>query len=189
MLTTKGTSELTLGVFAFGVRAVEALLNGVHSGKDGGTFAANGCKVVVPHVGGVAEGIPARSRWVVLGVALVEGLAEVGERPTAVLQHVVMEDHNLVDLVTGGDVRAVVGGILVLGGYNTLHHPAHTGLVEGVDGVSENNNHHSDEGQNDFRHLLHLFEDKMNGASVKNLRKGCITMLLCSEWRDAAHRP
>ena len=52
----------SLGVFALGVGAVEAITDGVHAGEDGVASAVRVPEVVVPHVGGVAEAVPAEDK-------------------------------------------------------------------------------------------------------------------------------
>ena len=136
-------SSMYLSVLALGVGAVEALTDSVHAGEDRVAAALGVLVVVVPHVGGVAEAVPAEEHK--LRVASTKRLSEVGVGTAAVLLGVVVEDNSLVDLVAGGHVGAVVGGLALLsGGHEVLEAVVEGGvadtiLVDGVDGIGHEN--------------------------------------------------
>ena len=71
---------------------------------------------------------------------------------------VVVEDHSLVDLVAGGHVGAIVGGVSWLGHSQKVGQMgvADAALVEGVDGVSEQDSGHEGKGNDDLGHSGNL---------------------------------
>jgi hypothetical protein len=97
-----------LWILALRVRAVEALVDGVHARQDRRALAVAVLEIVVPHVRAVAETVPREEQQLLL--ALVQWLLVRREAALAVLLLVVLKGHLRRATVALGDVRPIVTG-------------------------------------------------------------------------------